>query len=74
MQYQQQAPPYDPRKADYGNAEQGYGGGPKQDFSQAFHIDKPKYHDIWAAILFLATCAGFVAVSGIAIQGYGLSV
>ncbi|KAI6869366.1 hypothetical protein KC343_g8133 [Hortaea werneckii] len=39
-------------------------------FDQAFKIEKPKWNDIWAGLLFLATGAGFVAVSGIAIQGY----
>ncbi|KAI7004905.1 hypothetical protein KC364_g18607, partial [Hortaea werneckii] len=39
-------------------------------FDQAFKIEKPKWNDLWAGLLFLATCAGFVAVSGIAIQGY----
>jgi hypothetical protein len=40
-------------------------------FDQAFAIQKPKWNDLWAGILFLLTCAGFVAVSGISIQGYG---
>jgi hypothetical protein len=45
---------------------------PGQDFqfNQAFKVEKPKWNDIWAGILFLITCAGFVAVSGIALQGY----
>ena len=47
----------------------GYGAPPT--FDQAFSVQKPKWNDLWAGILFLATCAGFVAVSGIAIQGYG---
>ncbi len=42
----------------------------KQDFHQTFKIDKPKYNDIWAALLFLLTLAGFIVVSGISIQGY----
>jgi hypothetical protein len=42
----------------------------KQDFNQAFTVQGPKYNDIWAALLFLATFAGFVVVSGISIQGY----
>ena len=44
--------------------------GGKQDFEQTFKLDKPKYNDIWAALLFIATFCGFVAVSGISIQGY----
>jgi hypothetical protein len=42
----------------------------KQDFHEAFKVPKPKWNDLWAAILFLATFAGFIAVSGIAIRGY----
>ncbi|KAF2226156.1 plasma-membrane choline transporter-domain-containing protein [Elsinoe ampelina] len=45
-------------------------GGDKPTFDQAFAISKPKWNDLWAGILFLAVCAGFVAVSGLSIQGY----
>ena len=45
-------------------------GGEKQTFEQAFKQEKPKYNDIWAAILFLATFAGFIAVSGWVLRGY----
>ncbi|KAF4119355.1 Plasma-membrane choline transporter [Geosmithia morbida] len=44
--------------------------GEKQGFEQTFKIDKPRWNDLWAGILFLLFCAGFVAVSGIAIRGY----
>ena len=44
--------------------------GEKMDFNQTFHVAKPRYNDIWAALLFLATFAGFVVVSAFAIQGY----
>ncbi len=44
--------------------------GEKPSFDQAFKVEKPKWNDLWAAGLFLVVCAGFVAVSGIAIQGY----
>jgi hypothetical protein len=54
-------PPVDPK----GN---GYGA---PTFDQAFAIQKPKWNDLWAGILFLLTCAGFAAVSAISIQGYG---
>ncbi|KAH8597325.1 plasma-membrane choline transporter-domain-containing protein [Bisporella sp. PMI_857] len=47
-----------------------YGSGDKQDYTQTFKIDKPKLNDLWASILFLATFAGFVAVSGITLYGY----
>lgn len=40
-------------------------------FDQAFKLERPKYNDLWAGILFLLVCAGFVAVSGLAIHGYG---
>ncbi|KAI1305050.1 duf580 domain-containing protein [Xylaria venustula] len=39
-------------------------------FDQAFKLERPKYNDLWAAILFVLVCAGFVAVSGLAIHGY----
>lgn len=42
----------------------------KPDFNQTFRINKPRYNDIWAALLFLATFAGFVVVSGFAINAY----
>jgi hypothetical protein len=42
----------------------------KPTFQEAFKVEKPKWNDIWAGLLFLAVAAGFVAVSGIAIQGY----
>ena len=44
--------------------------GEKPTFDQAFKVDKPKWNDLWAGILFLAVVAGFIAVSGISIQGY----
>jgi hypothetical protein len=47
-------------QAQYGN----------QSFAQSFKFDKPKFNDLWAAILFILTFAGFVVVSGLAINGY----
>ncbi|OIW30199.1 duf580 domain-containing protein [Coniochaeta ligniaria NRRL 30616] len=47
----------------------GYGD-EKVTFDQSFKIQKPKWNDLWAGILFLLVCAGFTAVSGIALQGY----
>ncbi|EEQ29834.1 pH nine-sensitive protein 1 [Microsporum canis] len=48
-----------------------YGGlDEKPTFEQTFKIEKPKWNDVWAGILFLLFCAGFVVVSGIALQGY----
>ena len=58
-----QAPPGPPNNGGYGNE--------KIPFEQAFKIEQPKYNDIWAGVLFVLTMAGYVVVSGIAIQGYG---
>jgi len=46
--------------------------GPPPSYDEVFAIQKPKWNDLWAGLLFLATCAGFVAVSAISIQGYGM--
>lgn len=62
QQYPQQPP-------QYGN-QPSYGQGEKQGFNQTFRVDKPKYNDIWAALLFIAVFLGFIAVSGLAIHGY----
>ncbi|KAI5925658.1 plasma-membrane choline transporter-domain-containing protein [Camillea tinctor] len=50
----------------------GYNGfvGEKPMFDQAFKVERPKYNDLWAGALFLIVMLGFVAVSGISIQGY----
>ncbi|KAF2152071.1 DUF580-domain-containing protein [Myriangium duriaei CBS 260.36] len=66
QQYPQQPPP------NYGQnyGPSGFDGGEKPTFDQAFKIERPRWNDLWAGILFLAVCAGFVAVSGISIQGY----
>jgi hypothetical protein len=45
--------------------------GPPPSYDEVFAIQKPKWNDLWAGLLFLATCAGFVVVSAISIQGYG---
>ena len=52
------------------NYGQQYNGDQKPQFEEAFKIEKPKWNDLWAGILFILTCAGFVVVSGISIQGY----
>ncbi|KAI9722482.1 MAG: putative choline transporter, neither null mutation nor overexpression affects choline transport [Chrysothrix sp. TS-e1954] len=71
---QNQQPMYNQPPPNYG---QNYG--PMQDFggadgkgtfNQAFKLDKPKWNDLWAGILFLIVFAGFVAVSGLSLQGY----
>lgn len=74
----------------YGQSQQQYGGpqqygqqqydapapqySEKPMFDQAFKLERPKYNDLWAAILFILVCIGFVAVSGLAIHGYGNSI
>ncbi|KAK2017610.1 DUF580-domain-containing protein [Colletotrichum eremochloae] len=79
-----QQPPYDPKYAqqyggyppDNGSNGYGYNAPPqgydpeKYTFEQAFKVDKPKYNDLWAAILFIAVFLGFAAVSGLTISGY----
>jgi hypothetical protein len=52
------------------NYGQQYGGDQKPQFEEAFKIEKPKWNDLWAGILFLIVCAGYVVVSAISIQGY----
>lgn len=46
------------------------GHGEKPMFDQVFKVEKPKWNDLWAGILFIIVFLGFVAVSGIALQGY----
>ncbi|KAL9596604.1 MAG: hypothetical protein Q9219_005687 [cf. Caloplaca sp. 3 TL-2023] len=58
--YQNNAPPPAPMN----------GGEGKQTFEQAFKLDRPKYNDLWAGILLILTFLGFVAVSGLSLQGY----
>lgn len=38
-------------------------------FEEKFKVDRPKYNDVWAAVLFLIDILGFGAVAGISIQG-----
>jgi hypothetical protein len=71
-QYQQQAPPpqqYPQQPPQYGK-QPDTGNGEKMGFEQTFTIDRPKYNDIWAAVLFILTFAGFVVVSVLSIHGY----
>ncbi|KAH7314220.1 protein PNS1 [Rhexocercosporidium sp. MPI-PUGE-AT-0058] len=75
QQQQQQGPPpqqYPQQPPNYGNnmPPQNAPNGKLSGFEQTFKLDKPKYNDIWAALLFLATFLGFCAVSGLAIHGY----
>ncbi len=49
---------------------QSHDGGEKQTFDQAFQIQRPKWNDLWAGLLFIAVFLGFVAVSAVSINGY----
>jgi hypothetical protein len=70
QQYGQQ-PQYSDAPPNYGYTPPIYDpNGEKQHFDQTFKVEKPKWNDLWAGILFLVVCAGFVAVSGIALSGY----
>ena len=59
-------PPYSPPASD-----PKYPDTPPPSYDEVFCVQKPKWNDLWAGIFFLLTCAGFTAVSGISIQGYG---
>lgn len=63
QQYQQQYGQQSPSQLQYADQ--------KVPFEQAFKIEKPKWNDVWAGVLFMAFMAGFVVVSGIALRGYG---
>ncbi|KKK12139.1 hypothetical protein AOCH_000696 [Aspergillus ochraceoroseus] len=39
-------------------------------FDDAFKVEQPKFHDLWAGLLFIAVFLGYVAVSGVAIHRY----
>lgn len=64
QQQQQQMPP----PPNYGQQNQ-YGDG-KQDFQQTFKVERPKWNDLWAGILFIAVSLGFVAISGYCLYSY----
>lgn len=79
QQYGQQPPQYGqnfappqgppPAQQQSGYAQQSYGDN-KQTFEQTFKVDKPKFNDWWAGLLFIAVFLGYVAVSAISIRGY----
>jgi ABC-type Fe3+ transport system permease subunit len=67
---QNYAPPQGaPPQHQNGYQQDGYGADSKT-FDQQFKIEKPKYHDWWAGLLFIAVFLGYVAVSAITIRGY----
>ncbi|KAK9457938.1 plasma-membrane choline transporter-domain-containing protein [Dipodascopsis uninucleata] len=84
-QYSQQVPEYQPdyssnyqQQQNYappvnnyskpGNDEKRPQNGPT--FEDEFKVEKPKWNDVWATILFLAVLAGFIVVSGISLNAY----
>lgn len=79
--YQQQGPPhvphqqyqhqfqYQPPQQPYVQQTPNYNPQASLEFSQAFKIEEPKYHDLWAALSFLCTVVGFIAVSVLSIHG-----
>jgi hypothetical protein len=81
-QYAQQPPQYGqnyapppqgpPPQQQFGYQQDGYGADSKT-FEQQFKVDKPKYNDWWAGLLFIAVFLGYVAVSAISIRGYSNS-
>lgn len=60
---QQQMPP----PPNYGQQNQD---GDKQDFQQTFKVERPKWNDLWAGILFILVSLGFVAISGYCLYSY----
>ncbi|OAA59145.1 DUF580 domain containing protein [Niveomyces insectorum RCEF 264] len=66
-QYQQQQ---QPQQQPQQPPQQNFDMDGKQGYNQMFAVQGPRYHDIWAGVLFLACIAGFVAVSGLSIHGY----
>jgi hypothetical protein len=58
-----------PMQQQNGYQQNGYGADSKT-FEQQFKLDKPKYNDLWAGILFIVVFLGYVAVSAISIRGY----
>lgn len=71
QQYSQAPPQYAQQTGPNHDA---FAGGEKPTFQQAFKIDKPKFNDWWAGFLLLAVFAGFVVVSAISLQGYGMTI
>ncbi|KAK3370008.1 plasma-membrane choline transporter-domain-containing protein [Podospora didyma] len=68
-------PPYPPPTGN-GPSDPKYGGNnfggdaPPPSYDEVFKVEKPKYNDWWAGVLFILTLLGFAAVSAISIQGY----
>ncbi|KAF2125083.1 DUF580-domain-containing protein [Dothidotthia symphoricarpi CBS 119687] len=70
---QNYAPPQGPPpQQQNGYAQQNYGDKPS--FDQTFKIEKPKFNDLWAGLLFIAVFLGYIVVSGISIHGYSKNI
>ncbi|TVY71175.1 Protein pns1 [Lachnellula suecica] len=70
QQYPQQPQQNPQQPPQYDGSQSNGAGNEKSTFAQAFHVERPKWNDVWAALLFIATFGGFVAVSGLSIYGY----
>ncbi|KAI9752404.1 MAG: putative choline transporter, neither null mutation nor overexpression affects choline transport [Candelina submexicana] len=68
--YQQPPPSYG---QNFGSSAPPPTSGEKPTFEQSFKLEKPKWKDLWAGILFIATFLGFCAVSGLSINGYAIT-
>ncbi|EPS37392.1 hypothetical protein H072_8880 [Dactylellina haptotyla CBS 200.50] len=68
-QQQQQAPP----TQNYQNYDAPLPPKQGETFEDQFVIEKPKLNDLWAAVLWLLTFLGFIAVSVLALRGYSRS-
>jgi hypothetical protein len=63
-QYYTPGPPPPQAYGQYGNESE------KLDFQNTFKVERPKFNDWWAGLLFLIVFAGFTAVSAISLTGY----
>lgn len=70
--YSQQYPPQNqtPEYYNQHGSQTGFGVGEKPSFEQTFKIDKPKWNDLWAGILFIVFFLGFAGVSGFTLAAY----
>jgi len=76
--YNEGASSQQPPPVNYNQQQPAYSDGPKYPneppppytFEQKFTVAKPKYNDLWAAILFLVDFCGLVVVSGISLNAY----
>ncbi|KKA29600.1 hypothetical protein TD95_005449 [Thielaviopsis punctulata] len=67
--YQQAPPPNDPPPA-YSFYPPTNDNKDNYTFNDAFQVQKPKWNDLWAGILFLAAMGGFVAISALSLKSF----